>query len=353
MGVNSTEYKNGYEAAIEAIKRALNGDSSKLPGSQQDPRLTQPPVNSPSDKNKGGSGQQGDQNGNNQDNSDSRGQGNQGVVRPEDCMGPDELSDIPSTPGGFIDQSTGDQIAKKEGYDEGGSETAVEKDWAETVMKEIKKLQGKDAGKWVSKINDLYTVTYDWKSALKKIVGKSISPENKRQAYANKNVLVSQNRITRTDKDKYDNIDYMCAFIDSSGSMSDDQLKIVLSHVYSVALAKKPIKLYVIQCDTQIQDIQEYTDLKTLKRDLRNATVKGRGGTILKPCWDLLLDDKRFKGKIADLVMVFTDGECPQYKRNPKTMKNICWVILDNPKFELQYKDINTKKVVIKTDNLK
>ncbi|MBR5296676.1 MAG: hypothetical protein IKU29_02260 [Parabacteroides sp.] len=353
MGVNSTEYKNGYEDAIEAIKKALQGGSASGSSMRPDPRLAPPPVNNPNDKNKGGSDQQGNQNSNSQDNSNSRGSGNQGVVRPEDCIGPDELSDIPSTPGGFIDQLTGDQIAKSEGYDEGGSESAIEKDWAETAMKEMKKFQGKIGGKFITKITDLYAVTHDWKQELKKIVGKSISPENKRQAYTNKNVLVSQGRIARTDKDKYDNLDYMCAFIDSSGSMSDDQLKMVLSHIYTVALAKKPIKLYVIQCDTQIQDIQEYTDLKALKRDLRNATVKGRGETELKPCWDLLLTDKRFKGKIADLVMVFTDGICVQYKRNPKTMKNICWVILDNPKFELQYKDINTKKVIIKTDNLK
>ena len=164
---------------------------------------------------------------------------------------------------------------------------------------------------------------------------------------------MSQDRIARTDKDKYDNMDYMCAFIDSSGSMSDDQLKMCLSEIYSVALAKKPMKLVIIQCDTKIQEIKEYTSLPQLKKDMIHATVKGRGGTELKPCWDLLKNDKRFKGRTADLVMVFTDGYLDQYKRDPKTMRNLCWVIIDNPGFNIQYKDINTKRVIIDSKDVK
>ena len=51
--------------------------------------------------------------------------------------------------------------------------------------------------------------------------------------------------------------------------------------------------------------------------------------------------------------MIFTDGGLTQYKRNVRTMKNLCWVILDNPSWNLQYKDINTKMVHIKTADIK
>ena len=37
--------------------------------------------------------------------------------------------------------------------------------------------------------------------------------------------------------------------------------------------------------------------------------------------------------------MVFTDGYLNQYKRDPRTMRNLCWVILDNPSFDVKYKD--------------
>lgn len=279
---------------------------------------------------------------------------NQGIVRPEDCMGPDSLKGTPGTPGGMIDRKAGDEIAKSEGYpEEGGSDSALEKEWKEQAIKAASKMKGDKEGYLKNKLDGLYKTSTDWKKELRKVVGYSISPDEKRQAYANKNILISQNRIARTDKDKYDNVDYITAFIDSSGSMSDDQLKMCLSEVYSMALQKKPLNIVIVQCDTKIQDIKIYSNPNQLKKDLKQATVKGRGGTELKPCWDLLKNDPRFKRRQSELVMVFTDGYLDQYKRDPKTMKNLCWVILDNPSFNLQFKDVNTKVVYIKTDDIK
>ena len=280
--------------------------------------------------------------------------GKVGQVSPEDCKGPQQLSDTPGAAGGIIDKSTGDQIAKSEGYpDDGGSESARERDWKDAAIKAASKLQGKQAGALKSKIELIYKTSTDWKKTLRNIVGHSISPEEKRQAYAHKNTLISQGRIARTDKDKYDNMDYMMCWIDSSGSMDDNTLRKVLSEVYSVALAKKPIRLIIVQCDTKIQDIQEYRNVNELQRKLSRATVKGRGGTELKPCWDLLKTDPRFKRARPDLIMVFTDGYLTQYRRDPRTMNHFCWVILDNPGFNLDYKDSMTKCVHLKVDDIK
>lgn len=370
MANNSQDYKDGYQAAIEAIKKIMSGDKSDLNSngsSSQGDSLTMPgEVFDKAQKEGGQSNQSGSgdkqinpsgsssQSGGSDSSSGSRGSGNQGVVRPEDCMGPQDLNGIPGRAGGMIDKQTGDKITQQEGYEqEGGNDSTVEREWKDAALKAASKMQGSEAGNLKSKLEGLYKVSSDWKKELRKIVGHSISPEDKRQAYANKNILISQDRIARTDKDKYDNLDYMMAWIDSSGSMSDDQLKQCLSEVYAVALAKKPIKLIVIQCDTKIQEIKEYTNLQQLKKDMIHATVKGRGGTELKPCWDLLINDPKYKRRPAELVMIFTDGYLTQYKRNPRTMKNICWVILDNPSWNIQYKDINTKMVHIKTADIK
>lgn len=348
MAKKSKEYNDGYQAAIEAIKKQLNKESSQGGGGQNGQSLP-PDMTSPQEATGQGSSSS-DANQTRTSKSDD----NQGIVRPEDCIGPSSLNNVPGTAGGMIDRSAGEEICKKEGYDDiGGSDGAIEREWRDAALKEASKMKGDQFGKFKSKLEGLYKVSSDWKKELRKIVGHSISPDDKRQAYANKNVLISQDRIARTDKDKYDNLDYMMAWIDSSGSMSDDQLKQCLSEVYAVALAKKPIKLVVIQCDTKIQEIKEYTDLRQLKKDMISASVKGRGGTELKPCWDLLVSDPKYKRRPAELVMVFTDGYLNQYKRNPRTMRNICWVILDNPSWELKYKDINTKVVHIKTSDIK
>jgi predicted metal-dependent peptidase len=257
-------------------------------------------------------------------------------------------------PGGFMDKQDGDKLAEQEGYDKDNmNETSREKDWKEAALKESQKLKGDAAGKFKAKIESLYKVSTDWKKTLRNIIGRSLNPADTRQAFANKNVLVSQNRIARTDKDKWDNLDYICCFIDSSGSMSDDQLKMVLSEVYSLALQKKPMKIVCVQCDTRIQWVKEYTNLNELKKDAIKQGVKGRGGTILKPCWDLLRNDKRFKGKRAEIVLCFTDGYCDQYKRDPRTMQNLFWCILDNPSFRIQNLDANTKALHFKSRDIK
>jgi predicted metal-dependent peptidase len=203
-------------------------------------------------------------------------------------------------------------------------------------------------GKFMSKLEGLYKAKVDWKKELKKIVGNSISPDDKRSALVNRNVLVSQSRFTRTDKDKFDSPDYMMVWVDSSYSMSDEELKMCLTEIYSVALAKKPLKLVVVQCDTKIQEIKEFKTLQELKSYAMHATVKGRGGTELKPCWDLLKNDSRYNRRKPDIVIIFTDGGLTQYKRDIRTMKNLCWCIINNPAFNVQYKDPNTKCLHIK-----
>lgn len=290
-------------------------------------------------------------NGNKQD-SQGRGNGKQGEVRPEDCRG-QFGNDQPDVPGTFTDRNEGKKLAESEGYsDSQGGDENLAKEWKEAAIKNKNKLRGDKDGSIASKIDAVWNTTTDWKKALRDIIGRSLNTDDKRQAFANKNVLISQDRIARIDKDRYDAMDYMIAFIDSSGSMSDHQLQIVLGEIYNIAIKKKPIKFVVVQCDTKIQEIKEYYKPDDIKRDFKTATVKGRGGTELKPCWDLLLKDKKYSKRPAELAIVFTDGYLTQYKRNPKTMSNLVWVILDNPGFRLEYPDPKTKVIYLKTEDV-
>ena len=377
--VEVKRYDNGYNDAIERIKQMLSGGQGGQSGQGMtpDPKLQQPdPKDTPEGQQgqggQSGQGQQSQGNGSGQSSSggsqgdqqsqgsrsgrDADSTGKKGIVRAEDCEPLGDISNMPNEPGGMCDRKTADQVAKKEGYEEqGGSESSTEKEWSESSIKATKHLKGNSPGSSMmkGKIEGIWKVSHDWKKELRAIVGQSISPDEGRSAYAHKNTLVSQDRVARTIKDKYDNMDYMMAWIDSSGSMSDDQLKKCLKEVYHVALAKKPLKLVVIQCDTKIQEIKEYTNLKDLMKDTINATVKGRGGTELKPCWDLLKNDKKYSRRPAELVMVFTDGYLTQYKRDPRHMKNLCWVILDNPGWNIENKERYTKCVHMCTNDIK
>ena len=370
MGRHTKEWNEGYQAAIEAIKQALEGNQNGQGGSNGQPDtnnlpsdMQQPPVPGSGQGGKQSSqGKQSQQNGGGAGGGNSRTSSNdesQGIVRPEDCSSNNSgVSNTPNTPGGFFSKDEGDKLAQSEGYSkDGGSESTIEQEWKDAALREANKLNkepGSAWGKLKSTIEGLYKVTTDWKKAFKMIVGKSINDADKRQAYANKNILAAQGRIARTDKDKFDNMDYMIAFIDSSGSMSDDQLKMVLSETYSLALAKKPVKLVTIQCDTKIQEIKEYKTLQEFKRGVNHATVKGRGGTDVKPLWDLLKTDKRFNRIRPDLIMIFTDGYVPaQYRRDRQYMNWLCWCIIDNPSFNVQYQDTMTKVIHINSKDIK
>lgn len=362
MGRHTKEYNEGYNAAIEAIKKALsgnsNGQSNGGSGSDKqdlDQDMIPPPGQGGGDSNGSNKGQKDNKSGQDQSGGGSRTNKNdesQGIVRPEDCMGNSALDDCPSTPGGMISKDAGDKIANQEGYDaDGGNDGQIARDWKDTAIKATQKSKlekGSAAGRFMAKLEGLYKSQVDWKKELKKIVGNSISPEDKRSALVNRNVLVSQSRFTRTDKDKFDSLDYMMVWVDSSCSMSDEELKMCLTEVYAVALAKKPLKLVVVQCDTKIQEIKEFKTLQELKNYAMHATVKGRGGTELKPCWDLLKNDSRYNRRKPDIVVIFTDGGLTQYKRDVRTMKNLCWCIINNPAFNVQYKDPNTKCLHIK-----
>lgn len=340
----SADWDEGYKAAVEAIKQQLEQQGGGQ-GGDNDMDLPDEP-GEPSDNQSNGGGSSGSQTRNGK-------QSGEGVVRPEDCMDPsNSLNKVPGRAGGMIDKSTGDKLAESEGYEPmGGSEEGVDKNWEERAKRAASQMKGKNPGydALKAKIDDIYRVTKDWKKELKKIVGHAISPDDKRSAYANKNILISQNRIARTDKDKFDNVDYMMAWIDTSGSMSQEYLEQCLQEVYQVALAKKPLKLVIVQFDTRVTDVQEFNSVQDLKKSMHSYKIKGGGGTDVKPCFDMLTKDPKYNRRACELVMIFTDGWLDQYKRDPRKMKNLVWVVVDNVGFELQYKDMNTKCVRLKS----
>lgn len=360
MARHTKEYNEGYQAAIEAIKKQLenggsgSGDGQELPSDMTSPQEATGQSGN-DDKNQQNQQNQSNSNGNSRTNPNDS---SQGIVRPEDCCSNNSgVENTPETPGGFFDKSEGDKLAQSEGYEkDGGSDSTVEQEWKEAALKASNKLDpGSKFGKLKSTIEGLYKVQTDWKKALKYVVGRSINPDDKRSAYANKNILISQDRIARTDKDKFDNMDYLLAVIDTSGSISNERLKILLTEVYGIALAKKPMKIVIMQCDAKVQDITVYNNLKEFKDSIKITTAKGRGGTDMGDVWRVLRTDKRFMKHKPDLTIIFTDSDSRerQYPRDKKHMNHLVWCILDCPSFNLKYPDTMTKIIHINSEDIK
>ena len=365
--MNQREYNSGYQAAIEAIREQVKKQRSGGQGGGQsgqdtpqtgnDGRMMPPGMGAAPQQGSQGGGQSGQQD---QSQGNTRGSGNQGTVRPEDCIGPDSLNSVPGQEGGFFDRKTGDDIVSQEGYDkEGGNDSQVARDWKDNALKVAKQLKnqgqkgiGNGPAEFAARLESIYKPSKDWKKELRAVVGHAITPDEKRQAYANKNALVAQDRIARTDKDKWDSVDYMVAMVDTSGSMSEKDIKACLGEVYGVALAKKPLKLVLMYFGSGVSDVIVFNNLSEFKKEMKSPRVTSGGGTDVAPCFTALANDPRFKKRMADIIMIFTDGYIGQVKRNPKLCKNLCWVIIDNPGFDLQYKDIRTKCVHIKKEDM-
>jgi predicted metal-dependent peptidase len=103
----------------------------------------------------------------------------------------------------------------------------------------------------------------------------------------------------------------MLLAIDTSGSVSDDELKEFMNEIHHIY--KAGVDITIIQCDTSIRSIEAYRG----KNDLK---VQGRGGTEFDPVLDYYNENSK---KYTSLVY-FTDGECDA---NVKPKGNVLWVI--------------------------
>lgn len=365
---NSADYKAGYEAAMKAMEEIMkgknpnqdsqgNGSNDSGSGNDESNQLAPFPddVQRQAAKNARKSQQQntgGNAGSNGGSRTDSKNP-NQGVVRPQDCMDPSrQMQNCPGNAGGMISKDAGDDIAKAEGYDkEGGNQSAVDREWQERSEKARQAMRGEGAGydKLAVKIATFSKPSKDWKRELKNILGRAISPEDTRSAYANKNILISQDRLARTDKAKYDAMSYMMVWIDTSGSMTNEMLQQILCDVYSIALVKKPLKLVIWMYDTRVAGEYEYTNVQQLQRDLKSGklVLKGGGGTDVKCCEKKMKSDRKYQRNKAEIVLIFTDGYDDQVKRDPRTMNNLCYVIIDNPNWDIQYKDSHTRAIYV------
>jgi len=106
--------------------------------------------------------------------------------------------------------------------------------------------------------------------------------------------------------------------VDTSGSMSDEEILEGLSGVKNIIENDRYCYTTVLEVDTVVE--KEY-DVKRL-RDLE-FNIKGRGGTTLFPGLE------RAKELNPDVVLAFTDGGCENINAIPRKLlpKKIIWVV--------------------------
>ena len=351
------QQQNGGGSGIQGTPPPISGDTVNQQGNQSNNSGNQ--KQNQSNKSGNSSSQNGstykDANGNmvrkvTQQDLSPKGPGHQRSINGSDIMSKEE----------------GDQLAQKEGYEkEGGSQDQVNNEWEKYQKDVANKLAGSKEGsaeKFLSDLIKSFKLKDDgtWKKKLRDIVGRSISPESKRRGFTHQNTLASQGRLALNDFTNYDNLDYIGAFVDTSGSMSQEFLIKCLTEVCKIADAKKPNGIMLAQFDTRITSLERYTSSQEFQKKFKFIKLKGGGGTDIKECFDLPKTTNKEHRKlwpksILDLVVIFTDGYLDTYKRPHQLCRNLVWVIIGNPGFELKKSetDANTKVIYLSEEQAK
>jgi predicted metal-dependent peptidase len=102
--------------------------------------------------------------------------------------------------------------------------------------------------------------------------------------------------------------------VDTSGSVSKNELEEFFTEIHH--MYKTGAEIVVVQCDTAISNVQEYTKSKDGK-----IKIHGRGGTSFQPVIDYFNEHRRD----FSCMVYLTDGEAPA--PNPKAKGRCLWVL--------------------------
>jgi len=110
----------------------------------------------------------------------------------------------------------------------------------------------------------------------------------------------------------------ICVAIDTSGSISDEEIKIFLSEVNAILNLNSSILMHLYQCDTAMI-YKEYRS-----GDKLEARVTGRGGTSFKP----VFEDIEKRGISPACLCYLTDGDGSYPEKEPAYP--VLWILIRN-----------------------
>tara|TARA_R100001591_G_scaffold24639_4_gene34720 strand:+ start:2842 stop:4026 length:1185 start_codon:yes stop_codon:yes gene_type:complete len=168
------------------------------------------------------------------------------------------------------------------------------------------KRQGHVPGEFAEIIKRLRKIeppSFNWKAYLRRFVG------NSSIVYTKKLRRKYNKRYSGNPGLKIKHKNHICVGVDTSGSVSNSELKEFMSEL--THMHKTGHQITVVQCDTSINSVEVFNPKK-------DWDIKGRGGTDFQP----VIDHYNEKGHYTALIYL-TDGEAYTPDNCPK---NTLWV---------------------------
>jgi predicted metal-dependent peptidase len=187
----------------------------------------------------------------------------------------------------------------------------LDRGFAEMVnqsVKEVEKSRGKipfDVSHILEKIVEITPPKFNWRGYVRNFVGTSV------KCFFKTTKRKRSNRFPEMPGLKRQDFSHILVAIDTSASVSNDELKEFMSEIHHIYRTGHDITL--ILCDTRIHNIVKYNPRLDIE-------IKGRGGTEFQP----VIDYYRENLTRYSCLIYFTDGECPP----PENARgNILWVM--------------------------
>lgn len=205
---------------------------------------------------------------------------------------------------------------------------------AEVMAKVADVMSGKQQGTGMSAFDRALEIAFkpepfNWRRALTRYM-KSFMKDNytwnkpSRAGIANGLILPSPSQTPKLD---------VAIAVDTSGSIGDKELKLLLNHVFTIVSQFKAFQVDVWCCSTMVHENTFKTFTAANKRELNNFKIESTGGTDMSA--NLPFIKKKYQKKLPDVVMIFTDGyDSLNGDTETRTNYPVLWLIVGNKDFK-------------------
>ena len=223
----------------------------------------------------------------------------------------DSLPDEPDGPDGPNDGSNNDPGGNGEVRDGGADASELEQqeqEWKQATVQaaQAAKMCGNMPGFAEQLIGDMLRPKIDWRDVLSAFLDPTARDD------------YSWAKRSRRFQDIYlptmrsEQVGEVVVVRDTSGSVSDTELKMFMGELMSILHHVKPKKVHVLDVDTRVCAVHEvephdYDESKLLKHE-------GRGGTDFKPAFDWVAKMEM----TPECLIYFSDMECNSYAKEPE-----------------------------------
>jgi len=216
----------------------------------------------------------------------------------------DGSSDAKRSPGGFDDHlEPGDIEGAANRVEDFPSERERLRIRAALGKELSSKLPGREAGFFAAEIKRASTQKVSWQQLLQRFFS-GLRRDDYRTFPFNRKHLWRKIYMPSIGKPGPDHI---AIAVDTSGSMSNDDLAHALAEIDGLRAAAG-CSLTLIQCDAEIQSVAEYDPWELTESTFADYEFLGRGGTSLKPPFNWIEENLLMRGKSLDALIYFTDG---------------------------------------------